>query len=123
MSHNFPLIVVDESVDHRIVMQLIREEFSVYSITTEMPGITDTEVIAVSVELNGFILTEDKDFGDELVYRKPQNIGSMLLRIHDMSISDKIKLIIDTFNDHSKDLKGNFSVLTSKKLRIRKYSL
>lgn len=123
MSRRFPLIIADESVDHRIVLQLIHEQFTVYSITKETPGITDTEVIAISVEMNGFILTEDKDFGDELVYRKPQNIGSMLLRMHDVPVDNKIKLVVDTLHNHASELRGNFSVLTSKKLRIRKYNL
>ncbi len=47
----------------------------------------------------------------------------MLLRITDLPIDAKIQLIIETLSQHKESLKGSFSVLTSKKLRIRNYRL
>ncbi len=121
MSHNFSLIIADESVDVRIIKSLIENGYAVYSIIVETPGITDLNVIRIAFEKNGFIITEDKDFGDELVYRKAHNIGALLLRISDMVISDRIELVKNTFALHSEQMRWSFSVLTSKKLRIRKY--
>jgi predicted nuclease of predicted toxin-antitoxin system len=121
MSLDFPLIIADESVDSRIITGLIKQGYSVYSILAETPGITDTHVIEIAVERKGFIITEDKDFGDELVYRKTHKIGGMLLRLQDMLIEPRVNLVIETLALHSKDLNHCFSVLTSKKLRIRKF--
>ena len=69
-----------------------------------------------------FIITEDKDFGDELVYKKVKNIGSLLLRISDLPIEARIHLVTEVLSAHAENLCDSFSVLTSKKLRIRKYS-
>ncbi len=96
--------------------------FSVYSIITEKPGITDTEVIEIAIEKKGYVITEDKDLGDELVYRKTEQIGSMLLRIFDIPVESRKKLVIQAIKDNAENLKNCFSVLTSKKLRIRKYT-
>lgn len=86
------LIIADESVDARIIISLRELGYSVYSISKEKPGITDTEVIEIAIEKKGYILTEDKDFGDELVYREKHNVGGMLLRLQDLSIDKKIVL-------------------------------
>ncbi len=86
MLPDFPLIIADESVDARIIRSLVDHGYNVYAIIYESPGITDTHVIEIAIEKNGFIITEDKDFGDELVYKKTQKIGSLLLRISDLPI-------------------------------------
>jgi predicted nuclease of predicted toxin-antitoxin system len=121
MSPDFPLIIADESVDARIVQGLIDGGFSIYSITKESPGITDTQIIGIAVEKKGFIITEDKDFGDELVFKRVQNIGSLLLRISDLPIESKIHMVVEVITLHAESMLDSFSVLTSKKLRIRKY--
>lgn len=93
----------------------------VLSISSESPGISGTEVIAIAANKIGFIITEDKDFADELVYRKTHAIGSMLLRMPDVPIRTRCQLLVDTLMKHAGELKNCFSVLTTKKLRIRKY--
>ena len=71
--------------------------------------------------MNGYIITEDKDFGDELVYKQNSNTGVMLLRILDLPIGAKKKLVLDALIDYNTLLRNSFAVLNSKKLRIRKY--
>ncbi len=122
MLPDFPLIIADESVDARIFRSLIEHGYSVYSISIKSPGIADTLVIEIAHKKNGFIITEDKDFGDELVYKKTNNTGSLLLRIADLPIDARIHLVLEVLSTHGKSLENSFSVLTSKKLRIRKYS-
>ena len=122
MLPDFPLIIADESVDARIIRSLKDHGYSIYSVIIESPGITDTQVIEIAINNNGFIITEDKDFGDELVYKKTQNVGSLLLRISDMPIEERIRLVTAVLSTHAASLNDCFSVLTSKKLRIRKYS-
>lgn len=122
MLPDFPVIIADESVDSRIIRNLEKNGFRIYSIADEVPGISDKRVMDLAIEKNGFIITEDKDFGDELVYRKTQSIGSMLLRVSDLPVASKVRLVVETIQHHADDLKDCFSVLTAKKLRIRKYT-
>ena len=125
MLPEFPLIVADESVDARVIRMLSEYGFSVYSIAAEKPGISDSQVVAIAIENNGYIVTEDKDFGDILVYntKKGHKSGSMLLRIFDLPVESKNHLVLATLLKHHEVLIGRFSVLTSKKLRIRPYNL
>lgn len=121
LSENPLIIIADESVDARIIKALAEANFHIYSIMNECPGISDNKVIELANEMKGFIITEDKDFGDELVYKKTLNIGSMLLRFSEVPIEQRIKLVVDTFKYHLPEMKNSFSVLTSKKLRVRHY--
>ena len=70
MLNKFPLIIVDESTDARISKALREAGFNIFCIQEMMPGTDDTDNIQLAAEKGGYILTEDKDFGDELVFRE-----------------------------------------------------
>lgn len=70
MSNKFPLIIADESTDGIIVEALKEAGYDIFSIQQTMPGTDDLNIIAMAAIKSGFILTEDKDFGDELVFKK-----------------------------------------------------
>ncbi len=123
MLRDFPLIVADESVDGRIISALKKHEYAVFAIASECSGVSDSQVIELAISKQAFIITEDKDFGDELVYRKVSlAVGSLLLRLYDVSIEVRVHLILDVIASNGLMLQAAFSVLTSKKLRIRKYT-
>ena len=52
-------IVADESVDFRIVVQLRKVGFQVYSIAEEQSSIKDEEVLSIAVDQNALLITED----------------------------------------------------------------
>ena len=117
MLNKFPLIIVDESTDGRITEALTKAGYKLFSIH----GWTDDiDIIQLALYKGGYILTEDKDFGDELVFRKVSHAGAMLLRPAGVDIEDKIRLVLKTIEKHSEELLNAFSVLSKKKLRIRK---
>ena len=120
MLNKFPLIIVDESTDGRITEALTEAGYKIFSIQGMMPGTDDIDIIQLAVDKGGYILTEDKDFGDELVFRKVSHTGAMLLRLAGVDIEDKIRLVLKTIEKHSEELLNAFSVLSKKKLRIRK---
>ncbi len=120
MSNSFPLIIADESTDARIIDALKHAGYEIFSIQQTMPGTNDLDIIAVAIAKGGFILTEDKDFGDELVFRKATNNGAMLLRLAGVDIEQKIRLVLTAIEKHSEELINAFSVINKNKLRIRK---
>ena len=120
MLNKFPLIIVDESIDARISEALRSAGFNLFSIQEMMPGTDDLEIIQLAAEKGAYILTEDKDFGDELVFRKSSHYGTMLLRLGGVDIEEKKRLVLMALNKHSEELGNAFSVLNKKKLRIRK---
>lgn len=116
---NFPEIIADESVDASI-LQAQQKGYVVYSIASNNNGASDSEVINIAVIKKAFIITEDKDFGDEIVFKKSTHYGTLLLRLHGLHINIKISLVINIIEKYNTELLYSFSVLTSKKLRIRK---
>lgn len=120
MLNKFPLIIVDESTDARISEALREADFNIFCIQEMMPGTEDTDIIQFAAEKGAYILTEDKDFGDELVFRNSSHNGAMLLRLGGVDIEEKKRLVLIALNTHSKELLSAFSVLNKNKLRIRK---
>ncbi len=68
MLNNFLLIIIDESTDARITEAWRKEGYEIFSIQETMPGIDDIDIIELAVKSEGYIITEDKDFG-EIVFR------------------------------------------------------
>lgn len=53
---NFPLIVIDESVDGRISAALQTEGYDVHFVAQNLPGIDDTKIIELAVAKHAFII-------------------------------------------------------------------
>jgi predicted nuclease of predicted toxin-antitoxin system len=116
----FPEILADECVDRRLIDHLQSSGYIVVDIFNSARGSDDATVISLANNLKAFIITEDKDFGNELVYNKAFHFGTLLLRLEGMLIEEKKKLLVSVLQHYSDELIGNFSVLTKDKLRIRK---
>ncbi len=101
MLNNFLPIIIDESTDARIAEALQNAGFKTISIQQIMPGTDDIDIIQIAVAQGAYILTEDKDFRDELVYKKATHNGAMLLRLAGVEIEKKIELVLTTFSKPS----------------------
>lgn len=94
MQNDFLPIIIDESTDARITEALQDAGFKTISIQQIMPGTDDIDIIQMAVAQGAYIVTEDKDFGDELVYKKGIHHGAMLLRLAGVDIEKKIELVV-----------------------------
>lgn len=101
MLNSFPVIIVDESTDARITEALRKEEFEIFSIQETMPGMDDIDIIDLAVKDRAYIITEDKDFGDEIIFRKASHNGAMLVRLNGVEIEEKITLVLAALTNHS----------------------
>lgn len=111
--------LADVSVDFRIVKSLRNDGFEVQAIVELRPSIDDDEVLKMAIDLESILLTEDKDFG-ELTFRlQKSNKGIILIRMSGESIENKIKKMKEIFKEHLDEFSGNFTVITSTKIRIR----
>ena len=111
--------LADESVDFRIVKSLREDGYEVQAIVELDPGINDDDILKMAVELEAILLTEDKDFG-ELTFRlqKP-NKGIILIRMSGVPIENKVKKLKEVLEKYLEELSGKFTVISSKKVRIR----
>lgn len=111
--------VADESVDFNLISTLRDKNYNVISILEDFSGVSDTKVLGIATQHNAILLTEDKDFGELVIRLKLEHSGILLIRLEGMKSSDKANLFLKTINEHKKDMHQNFSVLTSRNLRIR----
>jgi len=64
--------LADESCDFAVVRALREAAFDVVAVVEHSPGATDDQVIALSVNEQRVLLTEDKDFGQLVFAAKPR---------------------------------------------------
>jgi predicted nuclease of predicted toxin-antitoxin system len=112
-------LVADESVDFGIISTLRQKGIVVISILENYPGIKDTEVLKLAHDQRYLLITEDKDFG-ELTFRlKLKHDGIMLIRLNDMPRKERIQFVAEIMEKYFDKMKSNFSVLTTRGLRIK----
>ena len=116
-------LLADESVDFGIINNLRQKGIVVVSVLEDFSGSKDTEVLKFATDNQYLLITEDKDFG-ELTYRlKLVHCGIMLIRLNDLPRKERIQLVTETVETYFDKMKDNFSVLTTKGLRIKTHNL
>ena len=76
------MIIADENLDARIIKILRDHDYLIFSISEELHGISDFEIIDLAKKIDSIILTEDKDFGECVFSHKEKNISVIFLRFH-----------------------------------------
>lgn len=113
-------IVVDESVDGRIVSRLRLAGHDVLAIAESAPGTPDDQVLAHADTAGVLLLTADKDFG-ELVYRRQMaHCGVMLLRQAGLSVDVRADVVLAVLASHGSELTAAFTVISPESVRIRR---
>jgi predicted nuclease of predicted toxin-antitoxin system len=94
--------------------------FDVLSVRDINASMIDADRLELAVKEARVIITMDKDFGELVFNSMRPHAGILLLRMENARWQQKIDVLLEIFNTHSKDIAGNFSVYQDKKLRIRK---
>lgn len=111
--------IADEGVEKEIVLAL-RKKFDVLYIAEAMQSAADDQILRKANEENRILITLDKDFG-ELVYRLNQvHTGVVLCRVQSMPIQEAVMLVVETIEKYGTDLRGAFTVIQPKNIRIRR---
>lgn len=66
------------------------------------------------------LLTADKDFGELAFRSRKPAIGIILYRLSGLTNHQKAELVAKVFLDSKMNLFGNFTVITSKQVRVKK---
>jgi len=113
-------ILADENIEAEIVAGLRNAGHSVIDIKETTPGIEDSEVLKIALEVDAILLTNDKDFG-ELVYREGHySKGVILIRLGKLRTVEKQELVLTVIAEHEADLSKAFTIVSQSGLRIRK---
>jgi predicted nuclease of predicted toxin-antitoxin system len=113
-------LVADESVDGPIVYRLRAEGHTVLYVAEFAAGIPDTEVLGLANGRRSLLITSDKDFG-ELVFRQRRVAeGVILLRLAGETAQRKADVVSQALRDRGEEVRGAFTVVTGKAVRIRR---
>jgi predicted nuclease of predicted toxin-antitoxin system len=111
--------LADESLDFPIITYLRNEGLNLKSVAEENPSIDDEQVLDWANTENRILITLDKDFG-ELVFRlRKVHAGVILLRLDEVDIKTKIKLLLQVIEKDGNSLKHSFTVIQENLIRIR----
>lgn len=113
------MFIADEGVEKEIVLTL-RRKYDVLYVAESMQSSADDQILRKANEENRILITLDKDFG-ELVYRLNQvHAGVVLCRVQSMPIQEAVMLVAETIEKYGTDLRGAFTVIQPKNVRIRR---
>jgi len=107
-------LLADESVDNGIIVLLESVGHSVYSITKWHAGITDIQVLELSLTRKELLLTEDKDFGELTIRFNRPNSGIVLISANDLTVSERFEILSDVLLRYDNELLHCFTVIDSK---------
>jgi predicted nuclease of predicted toxin-antitoxin system len=110
----------DECVAAELVARLRADGHDIAAAVGSAAGIADEDVLAQAAVAGRVLVTADKDFG-ELVYRlKRAHAGVVLLRLAGMLPAERAELVSAVFRDRAAELPGNFTVIGSDAVRVRR---
>lgn len=112
--------VADESVDRQIVERLRDDGHSVWYVAEMSPSISDDEVLETANDQTAPLITSDKDFGELIFRQRLVAYGVILVRLSGLRSELKAKIVSSAIADHKNELSGNFTVISTNIIRIRK---
>lgn len=112
-------VLIDESIDNRIIKELRVGNFEIFSVSELNKGITDKEVLQLSRKLDSILLTEDRDFGEWVFAHQERAVGVIYLRYKVEEINRVIHALLNILIEKNQSLYGKFVVITPDKIRIR----
>jgi predicted nuclease of predicted toxin-antitoxin system len=111
--------LVDESTGSAVTEYLRSTGHDVLAVAEAMPQADDSDILARAVVEGRILVTNDKDFG-ELVFRSGKaHHGVLLLRLHDESPPNRLRVLKSVLEKYSDRLTGCFTVATEIGVRIR----
>ena len=116
------MIIADENIFDVIIQALESEGYDVLSIkNSSFRGLSDFDIVGLSINPPKIIITEDKDFGDIVFLENKKVTGVILLRYKAFERPEIIKeLILFLKGESLKSLTNNFITISLGKIRIRK---
>lgn len=112
--------VADECVYGPIITRLCADGHEVISVKDVVRGSADLNVLALAVQENAILITQDRDFG-ELVYRQQlKHLGVILLRLASIPAVQRVDFVSLAILEHGNEMENAFTVMTPGGIRIRK---
>ena len=113
---------MDESAGRSVADHLRLAGHDVVSVAEIMQQADDVDVLTRASEERRILITNDKDFGDLIFRRRRIHHGVVLLRLHDESPANRVRVLSDLMARFADRLPSHFTVASESGVRIRSAS-
>ncbi len=115
-------ILADENVARPIVDRLRKEGHEVEYIFDTARGSVDIDILERANREGALLLTDDKDFGELVVYHRHRSSGVILMRLEGLPWAERAEIIISLIQKHGTNLLNAFTVVSKKTVRFRPHT-
>ncbi|MDO9302797.1 MAG: DUF5615 family PIN-like protein [Anaerolineales bacterium] len=112
--------LVDECTGPTVAEWLKAQGHEVFSVYDSARGMDDNEIIQKAFQENWILITNDKDFGDQIYREHKSHHGVILLRLDNERAKNKIDVLKQLLNSYADRLPDQFVVATEEKVRFAK---
>ena len=112
--------IADEGVERQIVDRLRSDGHTVLYIAESAPRSDDADILAEARQNEAVLITADKDFGEMVFRQYLLHTGVILLRLYGLPNEDKAAKVAAAVLARSEEMKGAFTVISPRMLRIRR---
>jgi len=110
--------LADVNIEKPIIDHLLEIGYNILWVTDINCQMDDDDLLKLANKERRILITNDRDFG-EFVFRQGRvSEGVILIRLKGHNVKEKIHLLKKLVLMHKSKLKGHFTVLTKKKIRI-----
>jgi predicted nuclease of predicted toxin-antitoxin system len=110
--------LVDECSGPALAHWLQSHGHDVFSVYDEARGMDDDEIVQKAFAENRILVTNDKDFGEQVYRGQQPHKGIILLRLDDERAASKIEVMRRLLENYADRLAGCFVVVTETKVRF-----
>jgi predicted nuclease of predicted toxin-antitoxin system len=113
-------LLANENIPFLTIKKLRTQGYDVFSISENMAGITDSEVLNLAREQNRIIITFDRDYG-ELIFLKKLPCPPAVIYLHfvPQSPDDAFEMIEEVLKNDKNDVLNHFVTVNRQYLRKR----
>jgi predicted nuclease of predicted toxin-antitoxin system len=110
--------LVDECTGPAVARWLREQGHEVFSVYEEARGAEDAWIIQKAFDEDWILITNDKDFGEEVYRERRPHKGVVLLRLENERTANKIRTIQRLIDEYADRLPGQFAVVTETQVRF-----
>src|SRR6266508_4020884 len=110
--------LVDESTGPAVAEWLTTNGHEVFSIYEYARGMHDDDIVRKAFDENWILITNDKDFGEQVYRERKPHHGIILLRLADERAKSKIEILQRLLNSYAENLPEQFVVVTEQSVRF-----
>ena len=112
--------LVDESTGPAVAEWLATQGHEVFSVYDAARGMNDDDIVQKAFDENWILITNDKDFGEQVYRERKSHHGIILLRLEDERAKSKIEVLKLLLISYADNLPEQFVVVTEKNVRFAK---